>query len=82
MLRLSRYLDLPTPRFEGVMAWILQLRSERGSAHALAEIGIDDTRAETIGTLSARDVTARTSTVKLDAAQYQQLFRNALSGTL
>ncbi|WP_022960900.1 iron-containing alcohol dehydrogenase [Halopseudomonas pelagia] len=82
MLRLSRYLDLPTAGFEGVLAWILQLRAELGIAHTLADIGMDASQAELIGSMSARDVTARTNAVQMDAAQYQQLFLNALGGTL
>lgn len=82
MLRLSRYLDLPTPGFEGVLAWILELRAELGIAHTLADIGMDDSQAELIGKMSAKDVTARTNAVQMDAAQYQQLFLNALTGTL
>ncbi|WP_373184582.1 iron-containing alcohol dehydrogenase [Halopseudomonas sp.] len=82
MARLARYLDLPRPGFEGVLEWVLELRTELGIPHTLAEIGIDDARAETVGEMSARDVTARTNAVKMDAAGYQQLFLNALNGVL
>lgn len=82
MQRLARYLDLPTPGFEGVLAWVLELRAELGIPHTLADIGMDDAQAETIGNMSARDVTARTNAVQMDAAQYQQLFLNALRGSL
>lgn len=82
MQRLARYLDLPKAGFEGVLEWVRELRTELGIPHTLAEIGIDDARAELIGEMSARDVTARTNAVKLDAAGYKQLFLNALNGTL
>lgn len=82
MQRLARYLDLPKAGFEGVLEWVLELRAELGIPHTLAEIGIDDAQADLIGEMSARDVTARTNAVNLDAAGYKQLFLNALNGTL
>lgn len=82
MERLARYLDLPRPGFEGVLEWVLELRAELEIPHTLAEIGIDDAQAETVGEMSARDVTARTNAVRMDAAGYQQLFLNALNGVL
>lgn len=82
MQRLARYLDLPAPGFAGVLEWVLALRNELGIPHTLAEIGIDDAQADTVGEMSARDVTARTNAVKLDARGYKQLFLNALNGVL
>lgn len=82
MQRLARYLDLPTAGFEGVLEWVLALRAELQIPHTLAEIGMDDTQAELVGKMSAKDVAARTNALKFDAGQYQQLFLNALRGTL
>jgi len=82
MLRLARYLDLSKPGFEGVLEWVLQLREELGIPHTLAEIGIDDAQAEMVGKMSAKDVAGTTNPLKFDADQYQQLFLNALRGTL
>jgi alcohol dehydrogenase class IV len=82
MLRLARYLDLPKPGFEGVLEWVLQLREELGIPHTLAEIGMDDAQAEMVGKMSAKDVAGTTNPLKFDADQYQQLFLNALRGTL
>ncbi|PKM29776.1 MAG: alcohol dehydrogenase [Gammaproteobacteria bacterium HGW-Gammaproteobacteria-11] len=82
MERMARYLDLAKPGFDGVLDWVLDLRAELGLPHTLAEINIDDAQAELIGQMSAKDVTARTNAVALDAEQYQQLFLKALNGTL
>ncbi|MFN3581953.1 MAG: iron-containing alcohol dehydrogenase [Pseudomonas sp.] len=82
MQRLARYLDLPKAGFEGVLEWVLALREELGIPHTLAEIGIDDSQAETVGKMSAKDVAAKTNALQFDAEQYQQLFLNALRGTL
>ncbi|HDZ58413.1 MAG TPA: iron-containing alcohol dehydrogenase [Pseudomonas xinjiangensis] len=82
MVRLGRYLGLEQANFDGVLQWVLALRKELDIPHTLADIGIDDSQAELVGKMSAKDVTARTNATQLDASQYQQLFMNALTGTL
>ena len=80
--RAARYLGLPHADFNGMLDWVLDLRAELELPHTLAEIGVDDARAELIGEMSVKDVTARTNARQLDAAEYQQLFLNALTGKL
>lgn len=82
MQRAGRYLGLAKPNFDGILDWVLELRSELDMPHTLAAIGIDDAQAETIGAMSVKDPSARTNPIQLEAAQYQQLFLNALNGTL
>ena len=82
MARAARYLGLPHGDFNGMLDWVLALRAELEIPHTLAEIGIDDSKAELIGEMSIKDVTARTNARQLTAAEYQQLFLNALTGTL
>lgn len=80
--RLARYLGLEQANFDGVMQWMLDLRKELDIPHTLAEIGVDDSQAELVGKMSAKDVTARTNARQLDAAAYQKLFLNAVTGTI
>lgn len=80
--RAARYLGLPHADFNGLLDWVLDLRAELALPHTLAEIGIDDARAELIGEMSVKDVTARTNARQLDAADYRRLFLNALHGKL
>lgn len=80
--RAARYLGLPNADFNGLLDWVLALRAELEIPHTLAEIGIDDARADLIGEMSVKDVTARTNARQLSADEYRQLFLNALSGTL
>ena len=80
--RAARYLDLPKQNFDGMLDWVLELRSELEIPHTLAAIGIDDSQAETIGGMSIKDPSASTNPIRLEAAQYQQLFLNALNGVL
>lgn len=80
--RAARYLGLPNADFNGLLDWVLSLRAELELPHTLAEIGIDDARADLVGEMSVKDVTARTNARQLDAGEYRQLFLNALTGKL
>ncbi|WP_226666096.1 iron-containing alcohol dehydrogenase [Microbulbifer aggregans] len=82
MHRLGRYLDLPLEGFGGVLEWVLELRTELGIPHSLAEIGIDIEMAELVGQLAAADPTAASNPVPLTAQDYQALFIRACSGAL
>ena len=82
MERLGRYLGLSQPNYDGVLQWVLDFRKELDIPHTLADIGVDDSKAELVGKMSAKDVTARTNAVQLDAAQYQELFLKALNGVI
>lgn len=80
--RAARYLGLPNADFNGLLDWVLALRAELEIPHTLAEIGIDDSKADLIGDMSVKDVTSRTNARQLSADEYRQLFLNALNGTL
>lgn len=82
MARAARYLGLAQADYSGMLDWVLQLRAELKLPHTLAEIGVDEAQAELIGEMSAKDITARTNARQLTAAEYQQLFLNAVRGTL
>jgi len=80
--RLSRWLDLPDEGFDGVMAWVLELREQIGIPHTLAELGIGDEDADRIGAMAAVDPTAGGNPVPVDAAALKAIFLDALSGRL
>lgn len=82
MDKLARYLDLPDVGFNGVLDWVLALREEVGIPHSLAEIGIDDTQIERVGSMAQADASAGTNPIAFSAAQYSQLFLRALDGKL
>lgn len=82
MERLGRYLNLPRQDFTGVLDWVLELRSEVGIAHNLAEIGIDDRQIERVGQMAIADAASGTNPIQFDAAQYSAIFTRALNGQL
>ena len=80
--RLSRWLDLPEDGFDGVMAWVLELRQTIGIPHTLAELGLDDSDADRIGAMAAVDPTAGGNPRPVDAGALKEIFLDALSGRL
>jgi alcohol dehydrogenase class IV len=80
--RLAGYIGLSDPDFDGFMEWVLQLREQLGIPHTLSLIDIDDSQAEKVGVMATRDPSSDGNPVSFTAAQYQQIFRYAVNGTL
>lgn len=79
---LARHLQLPTPGFDGVLEWVLKLRSEMGIAHTLADLGIDEARADLIAQMAIVDGAAGTNPIAHDEDRYREIFINAVRGNL
>jgi len=80
--RLSRYLGLDNPSFDGFLEWILEMRCNLNIPHDLKAIDITDEQAELIGNMSVADPSAGGNPVDLTAQAYEQLFINAVNGEL
>ena len=80
--RLTHYMDLNETGFDGFMNWVLQMRKQLGIPHTLAEIDIDDTQAELVGQMAFEDPSAGGNPISFSADQYQQIFKDAVSGNL
>ncbi|MEE9447793.1 MAG: iron-containing alcohol dehydrogenase [Arenicellales bacterium] len=80
--RLSQYLGLDDASFEGFMAWVLALRAELNIPHTLTEIGIDEAQADTVGKMAVDDPSAGGNPIQFSPDEYQQIFINAVRGTL
>jgi alcohol dehydrogenase class IV len=78
MAHLSAYIGLPKSGFDGVMAWLLDLRREIAIPAGLKAVGIDDSRMEDIVRDALRDPTAPTNPVKLSEASLRELLRAAI----
>lgn len=76
----ARYLDLARPSFDGFVDLVLQLRSETGIPDTLADLGIDDARADLVGQMAVRDPSAGGNPIAFTAEQYTDIFRRALRG--
>ncbi len=82
LTQLSRALGLREPAFNSVMEWILDLRTQLGIPHTLAEIGIDDGRAEEIAIAAAEDASADGNPRPIGPDALEAIFRNAYEGRL
>jgi alcohol dehydrogenase class IV len=81
--RLARYLELPQADFDGFLDWVLDLRQHLGIPHSLEEIGLDAEAADWVGEQALADVSSSdTNACVLSAADYSQIFRNAVHGVL
>jgi len=81
--RLARYLELPQANFQGFLDWVLELRQRLGIPHCLEEIGLDAKAADWVGEQALADISSSdTNACVLSAADYSQIFRNAVKGVL
>jgi len=75
-------LGLADASFDGLLAWVLDLRRRLDIPHSLAAIGVDDHNADVIGRESALDPSAGGNPISIDAAGYEFIFRSAIAGEL
>jgi len=77
---LARVLDLPGRDFEGVYDWVLRFREDLGTPDRLSALDVPTDRAAHIGDLAARDPSAGSNPIPLDAHAYAALFTAAVVG--
>lgn len=80
--RLTRYMGFATPGFDAFLDWVLDLRRQLAIPHTLAEIDIDDSRAETVAGMAIEDPSAGGNPISFSREQYQQIFVNGVQGVL
>jgi len=79
---IARLLDLPARGFDGLLAWVLELRRQLLIPHSLAEIGVSADKAALIGHEAALDPSAGGNPIAVDAASLERIFRAAVAGDL
>ena len=82
VVRLARWLDLRAPTFDGFMQWSLDLRSEIGIPHTLAELGVKETHLDKLAEMAAVDPTAGGNPVKAGVPEMRRMYDAALTGRL
>ena len=80
MAILAQSLGLPKLGFDGVAAWIDGLCREVAIPRTLAELGVDDSKADQIVRAALVDPTAPTNPIPLEATAVRALFMKALKG--
>ncbi len=80
--RVAAYIELEDPSFEGFLSWVLQLRETLGIPHTLESVGMDQGHIGQMAQMAEADSCTAGNPVSLVAADYEQLYRRALSGRL
>ncbi|QEY71322.1 iron-containing alcohol dehydrogenase [Pseudomonas denitrificans (nom. rej.)] len=81
--RLARYLELPEASFDGLLGWVLELRSSVGIPHTLKEVGLDGEDAQWVGEQAVADISSsETNALPLQAGDYSRIYLNAVNGVL
>jgi alcohol dehydrogenase class IV len=80
--RLASYMGMANADFDGFMNWVLELRHQLTIPHTLAEIDIDEERAETIARMAIEDPSAGGNPIQFTAAEYHNIFSQAVNGAL
>ncbi len=81
LVRLARYIGL-APTSSAVVDWVLELRRTIGIEHTLKDLGVGAEHAGRIAVEAAKDPSAPTNPVPLDAPKLERLFRDAAEGVL
>jgi alcohol dehydrogenase class IV len=80
--RTARYIGLEDSSFQGFLNWVLQMRKDLNIPHSLAEINIDEAQQSLVAVMATEDPSAGGNPIKFTTDQYQQIFLNAVKGTL
>lgn len=82
MTRLASYLGLPERSFDGVLAWLLELRKTIGVPHTLADIGMQASHIENFAQQALQDPSTGGNPLPMDLRGFAALYRNCLEGRL
>jgi alcohol dehydrogenase class IV len=82
MARLACWLGLEKPSFDGVLEWILELRTRIGIPNTLAGIGLRLEHAEVLAPDALADPSTGTNPVPMTQQDFVQLYRNCIRGEL
>jgi alcohol dehydrogenase len=80
LARLSAWLGLPDPGYDGFLARVLSLRDELGIPHTLEALGVPDDRFGELAEMAVNDPTAGGNPVPLDTAAARRMLEGAWAG--
>ena len=82
MTVVGHVLGLAHASFDGVLAWVLEIRRILGIPRSLQKLNVPADRAEEIGRMAERDPSAASNPLPVDATQLETIFRNAVAGKI
>ena len=80
--RLSRFLGLANPGFQGFLDWVLALRKEIGIPHTLADLGVKESDLDMLTPMAVDDPSTGGNPRPVSHAQMRQMFVKAIRGDL
>ena len=82
MAGLGRCLGLPDASFDGVLAWVLELRHTLHIPHTLAELGVSEDMIPRMAAMAEIDPSSATNPAPLTVAALATMYQDALHGRL
>lgn len=82
LVRLAAYLGLSRRTSAAVLDWVLDLRQAIGIPHTLASLGVKEEHAVEFAKMAEADPSTPSNPRPVTAKEFEQLYRNALSGKL
>ena len=82
LLRLSRWLDLPSNGYQAVLDWILKLREQLNIPHTADKLGVEESCLPKLAEMAANDPTACTNPLPVDKAQMLEMYKAAMIGQI
>ncbi|WP_417428992.1 iron-containing alcohol dehydrogenase [Kiloniella sp.] len=79
---LARCLDLKDASFDGLLKWVMDLRTTLDIPNALSAIGIDEDKVDEIGVLATQDPSAGGNPIKFTPEEYSTILLKAIRGDL
>ena len=82
IIALSKYLNLKETSFDGFMKWILDLREKLLIPHTLKELINDNSKFEQMSVMAKDDPSTGGNPIKLESADFLDLYINSYNGNL
>ena len=82
LTRVAGYLQLPSPSFDSVLEWILDLRRGIGIPHTLRELGVTPDRIDELAQQAFDDPSTGGNPVPMTVEDFRQLYRRCIEGRL
>jgi alcohol dehydrogenase class IV len=82
MVRLAAWLGFADQSFNGVLAWVLQLRREIGIPHTLADIGVREEHASSFAPQALNDPSTGGNPLPMTERDFEQLYGACIAGRL
>jgi len=82
MVLLGRFLGLEKTNYQGVLDWVLEMRSNLGIPHTAVSLGVEESRLDELSIMAANDPTAGGNPIPVTAKDMRVMYGAALTGKI